>query len=270
MMWGVSALIVLAAVIPVFCFDQFRIKGVSMNPTLLDGDHVLVNKLLFGARIYKDFDFSKHEISSFRMPGIRDVQVGDVLIFNYPDPYRSGKVEFKINYVYAKRCIGRPGDTVGISNGYFYNKSVPAGEVIGEERYQRALARQRDSNLVVNKRTAFNAMTLYDGCVWTIKDFGPVYIPSSGDTVAVNPHNLKFYERAIELETGSRSVICDSSNILLENTPLKSYVFRNNYYFLCGDNVFNSDDSRYFGLMPENYIVGIATRIIFSERARCL
>lgn len=66
MMWGVSALIVLAAVIPVFCFDQFRIKGVSMNPTLLDGDHVLVNKLLFGARIYKDFDFSKHEISSFR------------------------------------------------------------------------------------------------------------------------------------------------------------------------------------------------------------
>ena len=58
---------VLAAVLPVFVCDQFRIGGVSMEPTLHTGDHILVNKLLMGARIYKKYDFSGPDMESFRM-----------------------------------------------------------------------------------------------------------------------------------------------------------------------------------------------------------
>ena len=261
-----GAVMLLMLAVPVFVMDQFRIKGVSMNPTLMEGNHVLVNKLLMGARIYRNYDFSRHSLSSFRMPGLRNAGIGDVLVFNYPDPYGTGKIEFRINYVYVKRCIGRPGDTVGIKNGYFYNLSLEEGAVIGEERYQRALSSRADSLLAGNVNIAYEAVRMYDGTIWTIKEFGPLYVPAEGHTVRITAANLKLYEKIIELETGVRPVLCGSACVMLGNRQLIDYTFRGNYYFLCGDNVFNSDDSRYFGLVPEDYIVGIATRIICSDR----
>ena len=97
----------LAVTIPVFLTDRFTIRGGSMLPTLHDGQHVFVNKLLMGARIYTKYDFSDPVMESFRMPGLRNVRPGDIVIFNYPYPDSTGKIHFRINYVYAKRCIGR-------------------------------------------------------------------------------------------------------------------------------------------------------------------
>ena len=64
-----AVLMALAVILPVFVCDQFRIGGVSMEPTLRTGDHVFVNKLLMGARIYTKYDFSDPVMESFRMPG---------------------------------------------------------------------------------------------------------------------------------------------------------------------------------------------------------
>ena len=185
--------------VPVFVMDQFRIKGVSMNPTLMEGDHVLVNKLLMGARIYRNYDFSRHSLSSFRMPGLRNADIGDVVVFNYPDPYGSGKIEFRINYVYVKRCIGRPGDTVGIKNGYFYNLSLEEGAVIGEERYQRALSSRADSLLAGNVNIAYEAVRMYDGTIWTIKEFGPLYVPAELTDEQFEQYRLKLEDIANNL-----------------------------------------------------------------------
>ena len=96
----------LAVTIPVFLTDRFTIRGGSMLPTLHDGQHVFVNKLLMGARIYTKYDFSDPVMESFRMPGLRNVRPEDIVIFNYPYPDSTGKIHFRINYVYAKRCIG--------------------------------------------------------------------------------------------------------------------------------------------------------------------
>ncbi|MDE5891050.1 MAG: S26 family signal peptidase, partial [Bacteroidales bacterium] len=78
----VAAIVVLAVTVPVFFFDQFLIGGSSMEPTLHTGDHVLVNKLLHGARIYRTYDFSVPEMECFRMPGFRKVRPGDIVVFN--------------------------------------------------------------------------------------------------------------------------------------------------------------------------------------------
>lgn len=252
-------------IIPVFIFAQFSIKGRSMNPVLLEGDRILVNKLLHGARIYKSYDFSAHSpLKSFRIPGLRNIQTGDIVVFNNTDPYGTGKIEFKINNVYAKRCIGCPGDTIGISNGYYYNRSMPDSTVIGNRLFQKTLSSVEDSLLRLNTFTSFIAYRNYDGSVWTIKDYGPLYIPSKGDTVALNPHNLKLYESPIEYETGSRPIYEDG-HITINGQRLHKYIFKNNYYFLCGDNVLHSKDSRYMGLVPEEYIIGIAVMKIFPE-----
>ena len=60
----------------VFVCDSFVVRGFSMEPALHDGERVYVNKLKAGARIYTDLDFESPHLSSFRLPGFRDVRVG--------------------------------------------------------------------------------------------------------------------------------------------------------------------------------------------------
>ena len=109
-------------------------------------DHVLVSKLLIGARIYTKYDFSDPVMESFRMPGLRRVRPGDVAVFNYPYGRDGDRIEFRINYVYAKRCIGCPGDTVRIVDGYYRNSRLP-GTLIGSASMQGALSGTPDEVL---------------------------------------------------------------------------------------------------------------------------
>lgn len=122
----------------IFLCDQFVVPSDSMNPTLIAGDRILVNKLIAGARIYKKLEFGKDiPLRSFRTPGIRKVGVNDVVVFNAPRGYDRNRIEFRINYVYSKRCIGTPGDSVSVRDGYFRNNRHPGP--IGDTGQQRRL-----------------------------------------------------------------------------------------------------------------------------------
>ena len=243
----VAAVAVFAVILPIFVCDRFRIGGESMSPTLEAGDRILVNKLLMGARIYTSYDFSSPDVESFRMPGLRKIRPGDVVVFNYPYGQGRKKIEFRINYVYAKRCIGCPGDTVSIEDGYYRNGRC-GDMVFGVEDNQQEL-----------KENPFSA-----DYGWTIKDFGPMYIPGKGDGVPMDKNTVRLYGRMIEYETGILPRV-RKGRVYLGSQELREYVFMENWYFLGGDNVLNSKDSRYIGLVPEEYIVGIATRIMFSD-----
>ena len=63
-----------------FLCDSFSVKGHSMDPTLLQGRKVWVNKLLMGARIYKSFDFDTDTLDCFRLPGLRKLETGDIAV----------------------------------------------------------------------------------------------------------------------------------------------------------------------------------------------
>ena len=92
-----------------FCVDSFIIPTESMAPTLVPGNRIYVNKLLMGARIYRDFHFDKNgvELKAYRTNGLRDLRHNDIVVFNVPDD--GERVKFVINYVYCKRCIGLHG-----------------------------------------------------------------------------------------------------------------------------------------------------------------
>ncbi len=231
--------------------DKFIIPTDSMTPTLIPGDRIVVNKLIFGARVYKNFDFSRGQpLESWRMPGLRRIRTGDVLVFNYPYGYDDwSRIEFKINYVYAKRCIGVPGDTVSVEGGFYHNFRQP-GTIIGLEAEQRRLSAMPDSLI---PGPIFNTMP-FDGS-WTVKDFGPLWVPARGDTIRLDDSSRPLYGRVIEYETGRR----------LSDTLVNDYVFRDNYYFVVGDNVMNSGDSRYWGFVPELFVVGVSRRIAYSR-----
>ena len=254
----------LLLLLPVFVCDQFRIGGESMSPTLETGDHILVNKLLIGARIYLKYDFTDPVMECFRMPGFRNIRPGDIAVFNYPKGRERNKIEFRINYVYAKRCIGCPGDSIAIVDGYYRNSSCPE-KVFGSVELQRHLSETPDSVLIV-QNVYLPAFPFIDSLGWTVRDFGPMYVPGKGDVIRLDPVFAKLYGMQIEYETGIRPTV-NGDTVLMDGNPVKEYRFRGNWYFFGGDNVLNSKDSRYIGLVPEDYIVGVATRILFSKNA---
>lgn len=253
--------IAIAVIVPVFVADQFRTGGESMSPILETGDHILVDKLLMGARIYTAYDFTVPELKSFRMPGIRRVRPGDVAVFNYPEGWEKDRIGFRINYVYTKRCIGCPGDTVRIENGFYRNSSCP-DEILGSEVMQSILSGTPDS-LLVAQGVFLPAMPFRKEFGWTIRDFGPLYIPGRSDSVRLDDMSVRLYRKIIEYETDEKVEVRDGM-VYIGGSPANTYTFEGNYYFFGGDNVLNSKDSRYVGLVPEEFIVGIATRILFS------
>lgn len=99
---------------------------------------------------------------------------------------------------------------------------------------------------------------------WTIKNMGPLYIPRAGDRIELDSLNYELYRLVVEYETGGE-LTCDGNLPRLNGEAVSTYEFRKNYYFFCGDNVVNSKDCRYLGFVPEDFVIGIARRITYSE-----
>ena len=90
---------------------------------------------------------------------------------------------------------------------------------------------------------------------WNNDNFGPIYIPQAGKTVALNLKSLPFYKKIIS-EYENNILEVSGSEIKINNKIATTYTFKQDYYWMMGDNRHNSLDARYFGYTPENHIVG--------------
>jgi signal peptidase I len=90
---------------------------------------------------------------------------------------------------------------------------------------------------------------------WNADNFGPIYIPEAGKTVALNKQSLPFYKRIISVYEGNTLKVV-GDDIYVNDQKVTSYTFKQNYYWMMGDNRHNSEDSRYWGYVPEDHIVG--------------
>ena len=263
-----SAILVLVALYALrllahaFLFDVFVIPSNSMLPTLQPGDRLLVSKVIAGPRLYRSLHIppTPIDLECYRLKGLRQIQIGDVVVFNAP--MHEGRMSFLINHVYAKRCVALPGDSLMVVESHYVNSSCR--DTLGLIEEQHHLNSIPDSVLT---HEIFYVYPFDEHVPWTVKQFGPLYVPRKGDVVPLTPLTATYLRHAIEWELNQTIAIDWDRNEVKtsEGRFLSMHEFRHNFYFMAGDNVCDSNDSRYWGLVPEEYIIGVATRVIYGR-----
>jgi signal peptidase I len=350
--------VIAASIIRLFIFEMYTIPTSSMEKSLLVGDFLLVSKISYGPKVPNtplSFPFVHHtlpltenvksfvewiKLPYYRFPGFRQIQRGDVVVFNYPDGdtvalkaqedsyYRlvreygwkrvnsepdqfgeiiSRPVDKRENYI--KRCIARPGDTLQIKDQQVYINGKPQTTPEKAQytyrvktdgsRFNSKLLQELDITedilpdgqegiflLTLTKKSADKIKGLpfvqmvekevdpnglngkdifpYDSTYkWNRDFFGPIWVPKAGVTVQLNLKNIPLYEKIIHhYELNSLEV--KNGKIFINGKVATSYTFKLNYFWMMGDNRHNSADSRYWGFVPEDHIVGKASYVWLS------
>lgn len=100
---------------------------------------------------------------------------------------------------------------------------------------------------------------------WTVDNYGPVHIPKAGETVEINMGNIAFYNRVIGVYEGN-TLSNQDGKIIINGKEATTYTFKQDYYWMMGDNRHNSEDSRIWGFVPFDHVVGKPLFIWFSTK----
>lgn len=324
--------VVAATIVHTYFIQPFTIPTSSLEKTLLVGDFLFVSKMHYGARtpmttiaapmIHDTIPVAKiksylpkFELPYFRLPGFQDIKRNDIVVFNWPvdtmlDMYHTDKyyykpIDKKTNYV--KRCVGIPGDSLELRNGYVFingqqntlpdraklqfsyeitfKRNLHPGDIINLlQRYDitdglaygrqdgsymipaatdEAIARLKNNPEVANIVSLKNKKGEADAGIfpkhpayqWNNDFMGPFYVPEKGKTITLNAENLPLY-KAIITRYEHHDLKVNGSQILIDGQPTTTYTFAQDYYWMMGDNRHNSQDSRVWGFVPFDHVVG--------------
>ncbi|GHT14395.1 signal peptidase I [Bacteroidia bacterium] len=238
-----------------------------MEDTLLSGDKIIVNKLVYGPRMpaspyeipwinliwYLKADDSTNIDSLYwnyhRLKGFSKIKQDDVIVFNAP--FTNNRNNFLI-----KRCVALPGDTLIIKDGLVnINGQSQPPPTMSKHSFRKNVSDNNEENWVYPKNSAFQ---------WTLDNYGPLVIPKKGMAIPLDRYHYSLYERTIK-ETEHQEIEQKGAQYFIKDSLVTRYTFQHNYLFVMGDNRHNTSDSRDWGFVPEENIVGKASLILFSN-----
>ena len=224
--------------IRVFIVDIYLIPSLSMANTLYPKDVILVNKLIYGPNLPQ----SPYEIPLVNI--FYFLKADSKNEFNYK-VWQSKRLQgtsvikqgdivvFKKNEIRVKRCVAIAGDTLKMINGKIYTNNKlfkPSGKV---------------------KKDKAN--------------YSQIVLPKKGMQIPLTVESFKLY-RSLLIMYENVDIQDQNNNFYKNGKLIKNYVFERNYYFMLGDNRKDSRDSRNFGLIPEEDILGKVSCVLFSNK----
>ncbi len=244
------------------------------------------------------------QLPYYRLPGFQKIKNGDVVVFNFPGEYEF-PVDKKTNYI--KRCIAIPGDEIKLVNGVVYvngkivadplkgeysykvttdgtgfnNKLLDKLDITDKDLYTNTFSLTKDMLKALKKESNVKDIKVemspehepgstypqWNGIDWSRDFFGPLYVPKAGQKIPMNEKNYWLYKLPIEQYERSGKLEQSGEGFTLNGKPITDYTFKMNYYFMMGDNRHNSLDSRFWGFVPEDHVVGKALFVWFSIRS---
>jgi len=243
---------VVAFIIKILLFEAFRIPTGSMEKTLWVGDFLIVTKFTYGATSPRNIPFTDIRLPYFKLPAFKDPEKGDIIVFDFPGDRDDLQSKEVVNYI--KRCVGVSGDTIQIKG----KKLFVNGELFPNPPYSMF-------DNVNRPESAVNPRLFPKGSNWNEDWYGPLRIPKKGDKMKIDSSNYEKWKMFVMKEghsikmTSDRKIFVDEKEL-----PNGEYTVGRDYLFMMGDNRNNSLDSRFWGFMPVENIVGKALLIYWS------
>ena len=232
-----------------FFIEIGNIPSSSMKNTLLPGDKIIINHMAYGPRVPRNINdvpwlniFTKQgkvqpsesntpkkKLPFRRIKGYQNIKREDVIVFDTPFPYGSFMI---------KHCVGIPGDSIHIIKGRIF--------VNGQEITRASTVPERYK--ILGKESVVNDCIWQKSLGWNPDNLGPLLVPQQGLTVDTSARTQAIYKRQLEALKKS------------------SFTFTEDFYFVVGDNMDNSQDSRYWGFVPKNSIKGKVDFKLYSPQ----
>lgn len=242
----------LALLLRLFILDAFRIPSESMENLFLPGDYILANKIAYGLNTPVSLPFVEAPVSFSRLITWSHPRRNDVVIFTLP--FRKTVSVSMQNEFFIKRVVGLPGEQIQITD-----KKVMCNSNVVESPADALF----ENNAEEPGKAGLKITPA--GTPWNKDYYGPLRIPSVGMVLHQGDPSLRYYLDLIREETGKTVSLAQDGALLIDNMRMREYQFRENYYFVMGDNRDNSFDSRYWGLLPEKNIIGKPMFVYFSR-----
>ena len=274
-----AALVVL---IKVFAFTSCTIPSTGMENSLLRGERVIVNKWSYGLRLPLMGMTGYHRLAA------RGVERGDIVLFNNP----AGKGTIDRRELFINRCIGLPGDTLMLNGQLIQTRDQvlsPDSKLVyaypGEQEDLVVEAMRRvgigDNKLVGFDRGDFlrsfshyeiylmrqelrGQVTFRSLQTDTADGVHPFVVPARGRAVRVYPWNAKLLCNTIVQHEG-RQARLQGDTLWVDGRRVTSYTFTKDYHWVASNNSVSLCDSRLFGFVPDDHIIGRPSLIWISK-----
>ncbi|MBS1561463.1 MAG: signal peptidase I [Bacteroidetes bacterium] len=232
---------------------SFVVPTGSMESTVMTGDFLFVNKFKYGPSTPQIIPFFNIPLPYYKTPPIWAPEQGDVIVFIFPgnrDQVKPDNFEY-----YLKRCVAVAGDVLEVKGGRVIvnGKEFPLPE---HGQFMQYPADLRQNVIYPDDRIR----TFPPGRGYTRDDYGPIRIPKEGDVLQLNQQN--FQEWATFIAREGHQV--DAMSMTIDGQRATSYTVERDYVFGMGDNRDNSLDSRFWGFIPKQDVVGTPIMVYWS------